>query len=101
LKDVGDVLRGALRKKDLAARLGGDEFAILLPGADPAIAHRIAEQILTGLANGAAPERKVGASIGIVPDAQRFTTTEAVGKAETAMYAAKTGGGSRISVAVA
>ena len=99
LKEVANVLRGALRKKDLGARLGGDEFALLLPGADPAIAQGIAERILLGLANGTTPERKVGASIGILPDAQRFTTTEAVRKADTAMYTAKTAGGSRISVA--
>jgi diguanylate cyclase (GGDEF)-like protein len=99
LKDVADILRGAVRKSDLASRLGGDEFAILLPGADPAIAQGIAEQVLAGLANGMAPERRVGASIGIVPDAQRFTATEAVRKADTAMYASKSAGGSRITVA--
>lgn len=98
LKDVANVLRGSLRKTDLAARLGGDEFALLLPGAEPAIAQGIAEHVLAGLANGTTPERRVGASIGIVPDAQRFTTTEAVRAADTAMYASKTAGGSRITV---
>jgi diguanylate cyclase (GGDEF)-like protein len=99
LKDVAAVLRGSLRRKDFAARLGGDEFALLLPGADPAVAQGIAEHILAGLANGPAPERTVGASIGILPDAQRFTTTEAVRKADTAMYASKTAGGSRMTIA--
>jgi len=99
LKDVAEILRGSVRKPDLVARLGGDEFALLLPGADPAIAQGIAEHVLAGLANGTAPERRVGASIGIVPDAQRFTTTEGVRKADTAMYASKTAGGSRITVA--
>src|SRR5260370_917949 len=84
---------------DRPARVGGDEVALLLPGADPAIAQGIAEHVLAGLANGMAPERRVGAAIGIVPDAQRFTTTEAVRKADTAMYASKTAGGSRITVA--
>ena len=95
LKDVAGTLRGAVRKQDLA----GDEFALLLPGADPAIAQGIAQQVLAGLANGGAPERRVGASIGIVPDAQRFTTTEAVRKADNAMYASKKEGGSRITIA--
>lgn len=99
LKDVAAVLRASCRKKDLAARLGGDEFALLLPGADPAIARGIAEHVLAGLKDGSAPQRRVGASIGIVPDAQRFTTTEAVRKADTAMYTSKTAGGSRITVA--
>jgi diguanylate cyclase (GGDEF)-like protein len=99
LKDVAGVLRGAVRKADLIARLGGDEFALLLPGADPTIAQGIAEHVLAGLKNGTAPERRVGASIGIVADAQRFTTTEAVRKADTAMYASKSAGGSQITVA--
>ena len=99
LKDVAAVLLASIRKSDLAARLGGDEFALLLPGADPAIAQGIAEHVLAGLGKGTAPQRKVGASIGIVPDAQRYTTTEAVRKADTAMYAAKSAGGSRITVA--
>jgi len=99
LRDLANVVRASIRKQDLAARLGGDEFALLLPGADPAIARGVAERVLLGLANGSTPERRVGASIGIVPDAQRFTTTEAVRKADTAMYASKTAGGSRITVA--
>ncbi|HEV2249572.1 MAG TPA: GGDEF domain-containing protein [Candidatus Limnocylindria bacterium] len=99
LQDVAAVLRGSLRQTDLAARLGGDEFALLLPGADPAIARAIAERVIAGLTDGPAPERRVGASIGIVPEAQRFTTTEAVRKADTAMYASKTAGGSRITIA--
>ena len=44
---------------------------------------------------GPAPERTAGASIGILADAQRFTTTEAVRRAD----AAKTAGGSRVTVA--
>jgi GGDEF domain-containing protein len=38
-------------------------------------------------------------SIGIVPDAQRFTTSEAVGKADAAMYTSKAAGGGRLTVA--
>jgi diguanylate cyclase (GGDEF)-like protein len=101
LKDVAAILRTSTRTSDLAARLGGDEFALLLPGADPAIAQGIAEKVLAALAISEPPERRVGASIGIVADAQRFTTTEAVRKADTAMYASKTAGGSRITVAQA
>jgi diguanylate cyclase (GGDEF)-like protein len=98
LKEVASVVRGALRKKDLATRLGGDEFALLLPGADTAAAQGVALRVLAGLVIGTAPERRVGASIGIVPDAQRFMTTEAVRAAETAASASKAAGGSRITV---
>ena len=98
LKEVASVLRGALRKNDLAARLGGGEFALLLPGADTAAAQGVALRVLAGLIIGTAPERRVGASIGIVPDAQRFTTTEAVRAADAAASASKSAGGSRITV---
>lgn len=98
LKHVAAVLRASIRSKDFAARLGGDEFALVLPGADPAIAQSVAERILAALPESTATGR-VGASIGIVPGAQRFTTTEAVRAADTAMYTSKTAGGSRITVA--
>ena len=99
LRRVAAVLRASLRGTDQAARLGGDEFAILLPGADPEAA---GERVLTGLAADnelVEPAHRVGASIGIVADAQRFTTTEAVRAADTAMYASKTSGGSRVTIA--
>jgi diguanylate cyclase (GGDEF)-like protein len=96
------VLRSSLRQTDLAARIGGDEFALLLPGADPAIASRVAERVLEGVAaENARLEigHRVTTSIGIVAEAQRFTTTEAVSAADTAMYTSKAAGGGRITVA--
>lgn len=102
LRRVAAVLRASMRPKDQASRLGGDEFAALLFGADAAAARAVADGVLAGLAaenERLDPARRVGASIGIVPDAQRFTTTEAVRAADTAMYASKTSGGSRITVA--
>jgi len=98
LTHVAGVLKGSLRVRDFAARLGGDEFALILPETDPASARGIAERILDGVAQEPVPGRRVGASIGIVLEAQRFTTTEAVRVADTAMYASKTAGGSRITV---
>ena len=102
LKRVAGVLRGAMRLRDQASRLGGDEFAALLFGADVTQARAIAEAVLTGLAaenEHLEPDHRVGASIGILPDAQRFTTTEAVRAADTAMYVSKTAGGSQVTIA--
>ena len=102
LRRVATVLQASMRPKDQAARLGGDEFTLLLPGADPEVARAVAERVLSGLAaenEHLEPAHRVSASIGIVPDAQRFTTTEAVRAADTAMYASKTSGGSRVTVA--
>jgi diguanylate cyclase (GGDEF)-like protein len=102
LRRIAKVLRASLRPKDQAARLGGDEFAILLVGADAGAAQAAADRVLAGIASeneALEPEQRVGASIGIVPDAQRFTTTEAVRAADSAMYASKTAGGSRVTIA--
>jgi diguanylate cyclase (GGDEF)-like protein len=102
LRRVATVLRASMRPSDHAARLGGDEFALLLPGADAEVARAVADRTLAGLAAENArlePGHRVSASIGIVPDAQRFTTTEAVRAADTAMYTSKTSGGSRVTVA--
>ena len=101
LRRVASVLRSSLRPKDQAARLGGDEFALLLVGADTETARSLAERVLAALAAENARidlAARVGASIGIVPDAQRFTTTEAVRAADTAMYASKAAGGSRVTI---
>ncbi len=102
LKRVAAVLRSTMRPNDQASRLGGDEFAALLFGADAARARAIADAVLAGLAaenERLQPDHRVSASIGIVTDAQRFTTTEAVRAADTAMYASKAAGGSRVTIA--
>ena len=70
MKDVASVLRRSLRKKDLAS-----------------------------LANGTTPSAGSARRSTIVPEAQRFTTTDAVREADTATYTSKTAGGSRITVA--
>jgi diguanylate cyclase (GGDEF)-like protein len=102
LRRVATVLRASVRPGDQVARLGGDEFALLFPRADSAAASAVADRILAGLSAAnepLEPGHRVGASIGIVPDAQRFTTTEAVRAADAAMYTSKTSGGSRVTVA--
>ena len=102
LRRVAEILRASCRPRDQVARLGGDEFAMLLPGADPDAARAVADHVLAALAaenEHLDPAGRVGTSIGIVSDAQRFTTTEAVRAADTAMYASKTAGGSRATVA--
>lgn len=45
LKEVGEVLRTALRAMDVPVRYGGDEFVVLLPEADRGQAHAVAERL--------------------------------------------------------
>jgi diguanylate cyclase (GGDEF)-like protein len=49
LLHVAEVLEGSKRVADIAARWGGDEFSLLMPGAAPDAAHRLAETILERL----------------------------------------------------
>ncbi|MBI5257628.1 MAG: diguanylate cyclase [Burkholderiales bacterium] len=56
LRQVGQVLRGSLRRPgDLAGRLGGEEFAVLLPETDEGGAWRVAQRMLSAMADAAIP----------------------------------------------
>ena len=46
LRHVAEILKESKREEDLAARWGGDEFVVLMPGADPTAAGRLAQTIL-------------------------------------------------------
>jgi diguanylate cyclase (GGDEF)-like protein len=94
LTQVGSRISDALRPGDLHARLGGDEFAVLLENADTDTARRVANRVLTVLAEPfdvGGVTLHVGASIGAAvypdhaPDAQTLLR-----RADVAMYAAKT-----------
>ena len=45
IKGIASVIRGELRRYDVAARFGGEEFSVLLPSATPEQAYEIAERI--------------------------------------------------------
>jgi diguanylate cyclase (GGDEF)-like protein len=64
LRVVAQVLAGAARPGDVPARYGGEEFALLLPGADAAVAHAVAERARLALHDVHDPIR-VSASFGV------------------------------------
>ena len=92
---VAQRLTSAARSHDVVARLGGDEFAILLRDSpDQADAERVADRILTALADpidlGGNDQVRIGASIGIAcAAAGRGSIGEVLRNADMAMYAAK------------
>jgi diguanylate cyclase (GGDEF)-like protein/PAS domain S-box-containing protein len=45
LREVGFLLRAAIRETDIAARYGGDEFVVILPDTDAPQAHRLGERM--------------------------------------------------------
>ncbi|WP_256804746.1 bifunctional diguanylate cyclase/phosphodiesterase [Frankia sp. ACN10a] len=95
LTQVGTRISDALRPGDLHARLGGDEFAVLLEHADADAARRVADRVLTVLADPfdvGGVTLHVGASIGaaVYPDHAQDAHT-LLQRADVAMYAAKSG----------
>ncbi|WP_165372875.1 putative bifunctional diguanylate cyclase/phosphodiesterase [Pengzhenrongella frigida] len=105
LRTVARRISAAVRSVDLVARLGGDEFVVLLRGLDdPADALRLAERLVVEsrepiTTNGT--ELYATASVGIsesVPGVDPgHGAVDLIREADTAMYAAKVAGRSRIA----
>lgn len=107
LAEVAVRLRAAIRADDLLVRYGGEEFLVVLPRADAARAHEVAERMRVRLA--AAPfevgarQLAVCASVGVAELRMGGGAAEAAGelirRADTALYTAKARGRNRVEVA--
>ncbi len=99
--NVAHRLGDALRQEDVLARYGGDEFVLCARGLDAAsavpFAERLQEQIRHPgiVASGRAFHPSVSVSVGIGSCDVRMpeTMTELIGRADSALYAAKRLGG--------
>jgi diguanylate cyclase (GGDEF)-like protein len=95
LKEVGELLRRALRSADVPIRYGGDEFVLLLPEADRAQALAVAERIRGQLEaarflSDRGLEVRITASFGVATFPEDGANAEAVlGAADAAMYRVK------------
>jgi diguanylate cyclase (GGDEF)-like protein len=101
LRQVGALLRGNLRRDDLAARLGGEEFAVLLPEIDRAGAVVAAEKLrrLVEARPVVFEERRWPLTISLGIACRGVTDTEAieiVRRADDMLYAAKREGRNRV-----
>ena len=101
LQQVAKLFADAIRTRDTLARLGGDEFAIILEHCSAEQAQRVAQQICDAMAGFrfVHDERsfRVGASIGLVPVDDRWTSSSAIMQAaDASCYAAKEGGRNRV-----
>jgi diguanylate cyclase (GGDEF)-like protein len=104
LRLIGKTLEATLRRGDFAARYGGEEFVVLLPGADGAEAHDIAERArreieALRIAHEAAPCGFVTLSVGIATFAPEDAASEQalMEAADAALYEAKRHGRNTIA----
>lgn len=104
LREVGAVLRGAVRDGELAFRYGGEEFLILLPGLSADEAFARAEQILQrvsalDLTHEGRSLGKVNLSVGLATTPLHCPPDRLVATADAALLRAKAAGRNCVEVA--
>lgn len=98
LVQVAGLLQAGVRRSDLVARFGGEEFVVVLPDADPASAHAVAEKVRRAIEQAPWPHRPLTASIGVasVVPAAGSDGPALVAAADKALYQAKQAGRNRV-----
>ncbi|MFH0914092.1 MAG: diguanylate cyclase [Chloroflexota bacterium] len=101
LKQVGSILKGAIRTSDQAFRYGGDEFALVLPQTTVDVASQVAERVrqrlVSKLKDGSLP---ITASLGLASwPADGNSAARIIAAADAALYRAKRSGGNQTQCA--
>ena len=93
LVEISSILKRYFRNVDIVARWGGEEFVVLVPTADLGTTRDLANKVRIAILEAKILEdRQVSASFG-VSEVQRGDTLEGViGRADEALYHAKTSG---------
>jgi diguanylate cyclase (GGDEF)-like protein len=92
LREVGFLLRAAIRETDIAARYGGDEFVVILPDTDKGAAKRLGERMRQLILRSSFLKEegigaRLGASIGIATfPTEAPTKDELIHIADERMY---------------
>lgn len=98
LREVAQVLAGAIRRSDICARTGGEEFAVLLPDTPLAEAAKVAEKVRLAIAahvtHSQGGEIRVTASCGVASGNESLDAL--LQQADAAMYQAKEAGRDRV-----
>lgn len=103
LREISDMIRSILRKKDIPGRFGGEELLLILPKTDGLIAQRIAEdlrqQIEEEFSNGRPYQVTISAGVASLELCQTTTIDQLIRKADDAEILAKTTGKNKVVVA--
>ena len=105
LRAISEVLRQAVRSHDRVARWGGEEFLIMMPGATlesaRAVAERLREQVgQLELPLGPHGTLRLSMTFGVsLHQPKRDALDASISRADMALYAGKTAGRNRVSVA--
>jgi len=94
------LFQSVLRSSDALGRTGGEEFLVLLPEVELAIASELAERLRSAVAEAASADQPVircTVSIGVAAYAAGETAADLLGRADQALYQAKTLGRNRVA----
>ena len=108
IRIVGQVLASNIKGRDAAARIGGEEFAVFLPQTPVQGARILAEAIRVAVEKGRIKRMDTGeyvsnitVSLGVAAYETGETFENLMQRADKALYASKTGGRNRVSIAEA
>jgi diguanylate cyclase (GGDEF)-like protein len=100
LEGIAEIIRGRIRREDIAARYGGDEFAMILPETPLAgatiVAERMREKVISYQFMFKGVPVPVRMSFGVAEMAPTMTLPDFVKAADEALYKAKESGKDRV-----